>query len=303
MTVLATIDKSDHSQAVVDCARRFAALYGTDLQVLHCRPGPDDFWYADDWQRRLRGGRPQRPERAELEAFVDRHLAGQVDHRRIGFRFADPPLADAIGRIADTEQIDLVVLGASHRGRITKLLFETTPEGVVRRCDFPMIVVPAPLDDRQFAAPLVTPIDLDEPHRRSLEYALDLARRADTRLRLLDTRNEPPSLVANGDGEAAARERRRREVERALVAFDLRGVDYEIVPRPGSVIGALLAEAEQDRSGLIILGRREKTTLEQLLFGSTAYRLVRRLPAPILVVPEREEVAGAAIPVFERAFG
>lgn len=307
MTVLATIDMSDHSKGVVDCARRFADLFGTDLQVLHCRPGDDDFWQENHWDRLTRRREREDPERAQLQEFVEHTLDGQLANTRVGYRFASPPLADAIEEIAESEQLDLVVLGASHRGRLTKFLLESTPEGVVRQADFPVIVVPGTMDQRCFATPMLTPIDVDNPHHHSLEYAIDLARRADTRLRLLDTRAESDGADgdagADGDGEREARHRRRREVERALIPFDLRGLDYEVVPRPGSAIGAILAELEHGRSGLVLLGRREKTTLQQLLFGSTAYRLVRRLPAPVLVVPERQKVAGATIPVFQEAFG
>jgi len=302
MSVLATIDMSDHSEAVVDCARRFADLVGTDLQVLHCRSGSEDAWQRSHWDRLTDRQAPNDPDRADLEAFVERTLDGQLAHRRVGYRLAAPPLAEAIERIAEADRLDLVVLGASHRGRLTKFLLESTPEGVVRQCDFPVIVVPGATDERCFGTPMLTPIDIDNPHRHSLEYAIDVARRADTRLRLLDPRAEPPD-GDGADGEREARRRRRREVERTLIPFDLRGLDYEVVPRPGSAIGAILAELEQGRSGLVILGRREKTTLQQLLFGSTAYRLVRRLPAPVLVVPERRKVAGATIPVFQEAFG
>ncbi|MFB6372743.1 MAG: universal stress protein, partial [Bradymonadaceae bacterium] len=184
MTVLATIDMSDHSETVVDCARRFADLFGTDLQVLHCRPGPDDFWRRTRWDRLTRSEPPDDPERADLEAFVARTVDGQLGHRRVGYRLAAPPLSEAIEEVVGSEQLDLVVLGASHRGRLTKFLLESTPEGVVRQCDFPVIVVPGTMDERRFSSPMLTPIDVDNPHRHSLEYALDLARRADTRLRL-----------------------------------------------------------------------------------------------------------------------
>jgi nucleotide-binding universal stress UspA family protein len=301
MSVLASIDLSDHSDDVLACATRIAELYRTDLHVLHCRAGPRDSWRPSPWS--ARGQYPGRAEeRRELEQFLDQRLGDRFAPQRLTCRLEPPPISDAIETIAESEKLDTVVVGASHRGSLAKLLLETTPEGVVRESDVPVVVVPSQFDDKRLDAPLVTLVDPEQTHRKSIESAADLARRAERPLRLLDTRNEPAD---NGNGRAAPSEdgyqRRRREVEQFLLTFDLRGIDYEIVPRPGSPVGALLAEVESDRSGLVVLGREETTPIQQLIFGNTTFQMLRRLPAPVLVVPEHDEVAGIGLPAYGRA--
>ncbi len=300
MSILATIDLSDHSEAVLACAARLAELYRTDLHVLHCRSGPSDTWRPSRWSTGSQyPGR--REERAELERFVDRSLDRHFDRSRLLCRLAPPPIHDALDSIADSERIDVVVVGASHRGPLSRLLLQTTPEGVVRESDFPVLVVPPEFDDAGFEAPLATLVDPERTHRKSLESAADLARRAHRPLRLLDTRTRPNS--DGSDDEPDGYQRRRREIERFLLSVDMREVDYEIVARPGSPVGALVAEVESDRAGWVVLGRDDETPIQQLIFGSTTLRMLRRLPAPILVVPEHHEVAGVGLPAFERALG
>jgi nucleotide-binding universal stress UspA family protein len=300
MTVLATIDLSEHSDDVLACAPRIAELYRTDLQILHCRSGPRDSWRPSPWS--ARGQYPGRgEERRELEEFLDESFGDRFDPRRLMCRLEPPPISDAVESIAESEKLDTVVVGASHRSSLAKLLLETTPEGVVRECDVPVVVVPSRFDDQLLDAPLVTLVDPEQTHRKSIESAADLARRADRPLRLLDTRNAPSDTEDGDSASADGYERRRREIEQFLLTFDLRDIDYDIVPRPGSPVGALLAEVESDRAGLVVLGREETTPIQQLIFGNTTFKMLRRLPAPVLVVPERDEVAGIGLPAFERA--
>jgi len=91
-------------------------------------------------------------------------------------------------------------------------------------------------------------------------------------------------------------------VERALEALSdeiASETGYTLEPRvaSGSVIGAIAAEAPSH--DLVVLGARGVNPLRDLAIGSSAERLVRKCPRPVLVVrtPPRGPYARVVVPV------
>ncbi len=54
----------------------------------------------------------------------------------------------------------------------------------------------------------------------------------------------------------------------------------------GEPVDELLALIERWQAEVIVLGRHQRTGLERLLIGSTAEKLVRSAPCPVLLVPD-----------------
>ncbi len=155
-----------------------------------------------------------------------------------------------------------------------------------RRVRHPPAPRPAARRTRRPATILV-PTDFSYAADRALRFAVQLARRQRARIALLhviapavipdvfltSVRMDLPQL-AETSKEHLARLARRMGVRPR----------FETV-RTGPVAEEILRYADDLGAGLIVIGARGHSTLERLLIGTTAERIVRHARCPVLVVP------------------
>jgi nucleotide-binding universal stress UspA family protein len=137
-TILVPIDFSESSDAALDWATVLARDTGATLLLIHVETVPlttggGEYIYAipepptQELQERLAKVAPKDPQ----VSVVRRLLAG------------DP--ADAIIRAAESENVDLIVMGTHGRRGITRLLMGSVAEAVVRRAPCPVLTVKQPV--------------------------------------------------------------------------------------------------------------------------------------------------------------
>lgn len=137
-TILVPIDFSESSEAALDWATVLARDTGATLLLIHVETVPlttggGEYIYAipepptQELQERLAKVAPKDPQ----VPVVRRLLAG------------DP--ADAIVRTAESENVDLIVMGTHGRRGITRLLMGSVAEAVVRRAPCPVLTVKQPV--------------------------------------------------------------------------------------------------------------------------------------------------------------
>ena len=167
------------------------------------------------------------------------------------------------------------------------------------RSPIPLLVLPKrPATEREEFAPrrILTPVDFSVASAVALRTAVDLARRHDARLTLLQTLHDVPGhTIVSGAGawevirrlparKKAAADRLRRKA----ALFGAPDVDTEVAT--GLADGAILEIARRTNPDLIVMGISHRSWFEQVLFGSTLRRVLRRATVPVLAVPV---VAGA----------
>jgi nucleotide-binding universal stress UspA family protein len=64
--------------------------------------------------------------------------------------------------------------------------------------------------------------------------------------------------------------------------------------KTGHAAQEILKHAGDMRAELIVIGARGHGTLKRMLLGSTAERVVRHAPCPVMVIPLPEAPAGGA---------
>jgi nucleotide-binding universal stress UspA family protein len=94
--------------------------------------------------------------------------------------------------------------------------------------------------------------------------------------------------AATGEDEDELRERIVAEVrdrlEEYLAGFDpVRPVRTLVLE--GDVVEALVRAVREERADYLVIGADSRSTLQQLVLGSTAAEILRRSPRPVLVVP------------------
>ncbi len=146
---------------------------------------------------------------------------------------------------------------------------------------------------------ILVPVDFSSPSSQALGYAAGLARSFGAKLTLLNV-VEPigamPDFAANPlvrdlrEVSAQAKEALKRLVARAQL--EPAWIETLLV-RHGTPFHEISEAAALLKSDLIVLATHGYTGLKHVLLGSTAERVVRHAPCPVLVVRGAEEAAAS----------
>lgn len=138
---------------------------------------------------------------------------------------------------------------------------------------------------------ILAAVDFSENSAHAFDYALTMARRFNSRLVVLHVINEPVDLRGFYVPHISF-EQLEKEIEEGAVRMmdefcHSRLEDFS--PYTTSVVTGVPYEeivraAEQHQASLIVLGTHGRKGLDHLIFGSTAERVVRGAPCPVLTI-------------------
>lgn len=138
---------------------------------------------------------------------------------------------------------------------------------------------------------ILVPIDFSTTSRKALRYAVPFARQFGGKITLLHAIEPPPydpalaNLPLAREIPTAPLEKELAAVAELEVGRDL--LDKAIV-RLGAPFEVISEVAREMQTDLIILTTHGYTGLKHVFVGSTAERVVRHAPCPVLVVREHE---------------
>jgi nucleotide-binding universal stress UspA family protein len=138
---------------------------------------------------------------------------------------------------------------------------------------------------------ILVPIDFSVHSRNALKYAVPLAEKFGAALRLVYV-VEPTIYPADlGFGQVVlpgVEEELREKGEDELRTLIEREIGARVrsssVVRSGNPHQEILREAEEAGVELIVVATHGHSGVEHMLFGSTAERIVRRSPVPVLII-------------------
>ncbi|MDB5033712.1 MAG: uspa protein [Chlorobi bacterium] len=138
---------------------------------------------------------------------------------------------------------------------------------------------------------ILAPTDFSEHSCHALSYARTFANRWEAELHLLNV-IEPavfpteaglsPMGMINLDNELA--EAADRAMAEMLKREEIQGASTVTAIAHGRASSAIIEYARENAIDLIVIATHGRTGLEHLIFGSTAERVVRESPCPVLTV-------------------
>lgn len=140
---------------------------------------------------------------------------------------------------------------------------------------------------------ILVPIDFSESSKKAMRYAARFADQFGARLALVYV-HEPavaPGLamiMASEDDEATAAAKRLLGDLASEIGIPRRQVARTLV-RTGAPWNEITDAARTLQIDLIVLSTHGRTGLKRALLGSTAERVIRHAPCPVLVVRERQK--------------
>lgn len=138
---------------------------------------------------------------------------------------------------------------------------------------------------------ILFPIDFSEGAMNALDYAISLAKEYNAKLYLLHVVHDV-SMTAGwqvphiriDELYRSMEESASKELEKCCQE-ELKGVkDIEKIVLKGIPDDEILKVARDKKIDLIIIGTHGRTGIDRLLFGSTAEKVVRKAPCPVLSV-------------------
>ena len=146
----------------------------------------------------------------------------------------------------------------------------------------------APLDT------ILVPVDFSEHSIHAIDYAIRLARVFHSRVVLVHVYHFPVELLTDwsaygtlaGSAEILEGLRKDREQQMAALAQEKAGagVPLEAHVLEGTPFSEICKAARVEGANLVVMGTRGLTGLKHVLIGSTAEKVVRKAPCPVLVL-------------------
>ncbi len=133
--------------------------------------------------------------------------------------------------------------------------------------------------------------DFSESSDLAFDYALSLAKKFDARLLVVHVINEPVDLrgfyvphISFEKLEEEIEEGAKKMMEKFCRTHlhDYENYDSFIVP--GIPYDEIIKKAGEENADLIVIGTHGRTGLDHVLFGSTAEKVVRRSPTPVMTI-------------------
>ena len=299
--ILAVIDPTVDVQVGAAKAARLARLSGAALELFACDFDPaltGQPFFDTDALRRLR--EEFIAERAEyLENLAEELRAGGLDVTT--HVHWDNPLHEGILRRVAEFEPDLVVKDTHYHSFLRRALFTNTDWNLIRRCPVPLLLSRTAdwsAQPRILAA-------LDPGHHGDKPAALDhdILDAAQLLARQLDGTVEavhaffPAALLAATTGLAgmplapdlgvtdlleSERTRVAAATREIAQAHGLAGKSVRVLQ--GSAVRSAAAVATEDHVDLVVMGAVSRSRLREVFIGSTAERVLDRMPCDVLVV-------------------
>lgn len=283
--ILVIIDPTADEQPALARAARLAKAFGASLELFVC-----DY---DQSLASLPHFEPKAVERAR-RSVLDRHLAMLEELRAplvkeglsvdIDARWGQPIHRGIVEKAVETKPM-LLVKDTHEHPVLRRTLFSNTDWNLIRSCPVPLLLVkPREIGAAPKVLAAVDPLhERDKPadlDREILAFAGELARTTGSRLHVLhafDSTLTPPELVPE-------LETRHRDALDKLLADSGVGQDVDVHFEQRPAHAAIAKVAEDAGVDFVVMGAVSRSGLERIFLGSTAERVLDRLPCDLVVV-------------------
>jgi nucleotide-binding universal stress UspA family protein len=282
-SILIPIDFSEPSRNALRYGLTLADQFGAKVVIAHVVP-------ENDKQRH-----PVDAIRQEIHAFMPMQNPARSDARVI-VRTGRVE-AELLGIVAE-EGVDLVVMGTHGRRHPGRWFIGSVTEHILRKVPVPVLTV-SHHDSEQHTTDSVAlkrilyTTDRSESSDKGLRYAAELARATGAQLTMMHAIYYPdralwaPGGIPDLDEERVQIGEEMRKSAEAVAP----GMSFETLVVEGRPFEKILKTAAERGMDVIVLNLQSKSTVERAFLGSTAERVVRLSPVPVLSIP----LVGAAV--------
>jgi nucleotide-binding universal stress UspA family protein len=135
--------------------------------------------------------------------------------------------------------------------------------------------------------------DFSENSHWAFTYALSLAKAFKSKLMILHVTPEPVhpdqlSIYLPQEKMEELKASQKKELEKELKTHYLQKMkglkNYQVVFQEGEPFYVIIQTVRKEAIDLVVMGTHGRTGLDHILFGSTAEKVVRKSPCPVLTI-------------------
>jgi nucleotide-binding universal stress UspA family protein len=226
--------------------------------------------------------------RRETEQKIET-LAGTLRAR--GFRVTSSTSTDepseAIASRAAELGADLVAVGTRGHTGLAHVVLGSVAERVAQLARAAVLTAHADSPPPVAYRSVLVPSDFSPDSEAAVAWARALVARTGGRLVLLHAYDLPQIALTSSGLAAASVEKALADAARQRIGElreSLRGTEVETMVSAARPDPAILEAIERTRADAVVLGTRGRTGLAHVLLGSTAERVIRRAPVPVIAV-------------------
>ncbi len=288
--ILIPTDGSEHAGRAAEHALVLADAFDVTVHVitvvdLQAETGPFDAGgVSEEFVARLREqGREATEEIATTVETSERLRTAVIEGRPSG----------AILDYADERGVELVAMGTHGRTGVSRYVWGSVSERVVRKSDVPVLTVRATERSRVDDGydDVLLPTDGSEAAATAVDHGLAIAEATGARVHSIHvvdvggaaSTTRPAGLLTGLESEGE------RVTEQIATRARASGLDAVPVVRRGSPAEDILAYVDDNDIDIVTMGTQGRTGLDRYLLGSTTERVVRRAEIPVVAVNSREE--------------
>ncbi|RMF56539.1 MAG: universal stress protein [Calditrichaeota bacterium] len=289
--ILVPIDFSEYSEQATQYAIFLAEHYGAEITLLHAvvlfHEDISEKAQVEQYQKLAEMKEKEIHEKMvqQHEVVSERGVQVKTEIRR-GIN-----AAEVILEYASEAQPDLIVIGTHGRSGLKKWIYGSVAEKVVRSSPIPVLTVHHSLESFSIKKILV-PVDFSEQSQQAIKTANDIARDFSATpyfLHVIEHEIHPAyytaEVVSLFEIDPELKERAKKRLQEFVGVSD----ESRIMVTEGKAFREILNYIEEEQIDLTVMGARSGSGLEHFLVGSTADRVVRLAPCPVLTVGREEQ--------------
>ena len=282
-TILCPVDFFPASDAAVNYAAGLAANYEAGIHLLHViTPLPAmPYEYAIDASPIVKSMEDEA--KAELENLADKVKAAGIS---VDYEVRAGDVYEEIKRSIDIVKPQLVVMGTHGRRGVERWFMGSTTEKLLRHSPVPLITITGTGEKAgipRFRRILVT-TDFSEGTADALAYAFSVAQENESQITLLHVVHDVAADVS-GKYRDTLIQGVRKQLDDLVPAEATPWCDVNTEVETGVPYRIILRAIEDQKIDLLVMNIHGKGMLDRALLGSTAERVVRVAPCPVMLIP------------------
>lgn len=232
------------------------------------------------------------PERAyqefmagKAEVWLDKALALVPDGVRAEkhVRYADS-FAEGLIDAASEFEASLIVVGASRNGLFKRFTVGTVANALLHASPVPVALAPSGYRPPRFITRMTCALGTRPGAETLLGVAVDAAARRHVPLRLVSLVTLDVERHEADDAGSAARKHAESVLEKAKAGVAGKTLAHAEVA-PGRTIEHAIEQLDWDDSEVVLIGSSRLALRSRIFLGTTANKMLRALPVPMVVVP------------------
>jgi nucleotide-binding universal stress UspA family protein len=290
--VLHPTDFSEDAHRAFKYAYELAELRDAELHLLHVAPslGDDPLRGAfdasldeDEFYKEI-----QEEADEKMQALIRTVEGSPVPVRRIHSRGISP--AAVITEYAESESVDLIVMGTEGRTGVSRLVLGSVAGEVVRKAPCAVMTVRQDTKMPSDVERVLAPVDLSEFSRPLLRAARDLTASFNASMDVMTVVEPLPfpvplvGAVTLHDLMPDPVEQSKKQLDRLVKTTGGLPVSVETYVKEGHAAMTIVDAAEDMDADMIVMASHGRTGLERIMLGSVTARVVRHAPCPVCVL-------------------